>query len=557
MVERHNQVADVFNNKRVLQLNEEQQAALETLDAFLEKGVYQPVLIHGVTSSGKTEIYLRAIETALRLGKGAMVLVPEIALTPQLIGRFRGMLGEQVDVLHSGLSDGERHDVWQKLRSGKLKVIVGVRSAVFAPVQNLGLIIIDEEHETTFKQSEPDPRYHARDVALVRAKMKQAVVVLGSATPSVESFYHGMQGDYQMIYLKRRALQQPFPEVEIVDMATEFKMGNRQIFSRSLVLAMEESISRGEQVILFLNRRGFSSSVLCRECGHTMMCEKCAIALTYHKQQNLLKCHYCDYMIKMPSICPKCGSKFIRHFGSGTEQVEEELLKKWPWLKVLRMDLDTTQHKNAHQDILAQFAKNEAQILIGTQMVTKGLDFPNVTTVGVVAADLTLNMPDYTAPERTFQLLTQVAGRAGRGDKLGKVVIQTYNPEHHSLLMGKTHDYNGFYAHEIKNRELMNYPPFSVMVRILVSDYGAKEAMEMINLVADYFHKTYPDLALLGPAEAPIGKIRDRYRFHLILKGEDLELLINMAKDGQRMMNVSRKSKTLRIVIDVEPQSIL
>lgn len=556
-IERTGETAAVFYNAKELVLNEEQQNAVDALTAWLEAGVYQPVLLQGVTGSGKTEVYLKAIEKALAMGKGAMVLVPEIALTPQLIGRFKGRLQAPVEVLHSNLSDGERYDVWQNLRSGRIKVVVGVRSAVFAPVQNLGLIIIDEEHESTFKQSEPDPRYHARDVALKRAQQAQAVVVLGSATPSVETHYRAQIGEYAHLVLKQRAKQQPLPEVEIVDMSQAFRQGERQMFSLKLQAAMEEHLRRGEQVILFLNRRGFARSVLCRECGHTITCPKCSIAMTYHKQQNVLKCHYCDTLLPVPQKCPQCGSRFIRHFGSGTELVAEELLKLWPWLKIVRMDRDTTQNKNAHQQILETFAKGEAQVLIGTQMVTKGLDFPNVTLVGVIAADLTLNMPDYQAAERCFQLLTQVAGRAGRGDKAGEVIVQTYNPDHYSILAAQKHDYEAFYEQEIKSRQLMAYPPFAAFVRFLVSDFQMEGPMALLNETTAFLRQRYPALDFFGPAEAPIEKIRGRFRAHLLLKGPSLSQLLEAAECGQKYMNVSRKSKTLRIVIDVEPQSIL
>lgn len=551
------ETAAVFQNRQTILLNDEQQAAVKVIDDLLTAGKYQGVLIHGVTGSGKTEIYLRAIKKALALGRGAIFLVPEIVLTPQLIGRFQGVLGEQVAVLHSNLSDGERYDVWQKLRKGLVKVVVGVRSAVFAPVQDLGLLILDEEHETTFKQSEPQPRYHAREVALKRAELLGAVVLLGSATPSVESYYRVSTGEYGLLELKERAQKQPMPQVELVDMAAEFKAGNRSIFSRALADAMEEALKKGEQVILYLNRRGFASAVLCRECGHTMMCPKCNIALTYHKAQNALKCHYCDYITQSPQNCPNCGSKFIRYFGSGTQLVEEEVLKKWSWLKTLRMDRDTTQNKNAHQKILEAFAKKEAQVLIGTQMITKGLDFPNVTVVGVIAADITLNMPDYTASEHNFQLLTQVAGRAGRGDKRGIVFVQTYNPNHYSLLCAKNHDYRHFYQQEIKNRQLLSYPPFSAMVRFLVSDVDEEAAKEQIEQLKDYFAQNFPDIEILGPAIAPIEKIRGRYRYHLLLKDSSLSCLLQAANHGQNYVNVSRKSKSSRIIIDVEPQSIL
>lgn len=547
----------VFYNDAQLVLNNDQQVAAKQIVALLDANRYRSVLIHGVTGSGKTEIYLHSIKHALIQNKGVLVLVPEIALTPQLIGRFASVLDVSIAVLHSSLSDGQRYEVWQGLKQGQIKVVIGVRSAVFAPVENLGLIIMDEEHETTFKQSEPDPRYHARDVALKRGEMNQAVVILGSATPSIQSYYRALTGEHLLLTLKKRAKAQSMPAVDIVNMAQEFKAGNRSIFSRQLQMAVEEAIKKGEQVILYLNRRGFASSVVCRECGYTMMCRKCNIALTYHKGQNVLKCHYCDYIVPNPKHCPNCGSQFIRHFGSGTQLVEEQVRKTWPYLQTVRMDMDTTQNKNAHQKILEIFAKGEAQILIGTQMITKGLDFPNVTVVGVIAADITLNMPDYTASERNFQLLTQVAGRAGRGDKQGVVVVQTYNAEHYSILCAQKHDYEAFYQQEIRNRQLLEYPPFTVLARFLLSDFDEQEAQRMATLLGDFLAEHYPQIERLGPSAAPIEKIRERYRYHLVLKHHDLNLLLEAANRGQIYMNVSRKSKTLRIVIDVEPQSIL
>lgn len=547
----------VFHNEKQLTLNGEQQHALDVIVSKLENDRGETVLLHGVTGSGKTEVYLRALRHVLEQGHGAIVLVPEISLTPQLIGRFRAVLGEYVEVLHSNMSDGERFDAWQRLRTGETRVVVGVRSAVFAPVQNLRLIIMDEEHETTFKQSEPDPRYHARDVAKQRMQYHHGLLLLGSATPSVKSYYEAQQNGGTLLTMRHRAQRQPLPDVQIVNMAREFQTGNRSMFSAVLKQTMEESLRNGQQVILFLNRRGFSSAIVCRECGYTVTCEKCSIALTYHKEQQLAKCHYCDYRTPAPQQCPNCGSRFIRYMGSGTELVEEEVKKLWPWVTTDRMDLDTTQNKDAHSQILERFARGETQVLIGTQMVAKGLDFPNVTAVGVLAADMILNLPDYTAAERTFQLLTQVAGRAGRGDKPGRVIVQTYNSEHYSILAAQQHDYYSFYEKEIQVRSLMVYPPFCYMIRLLVSDYHAEGILELMQQAAADIVKQYPAIEVLGPSEAPVFLVRKRYRFHLIVKGNDLDLLRKAAEYGQTLMNLSRKSKTLRILIDVEPASVL
>ena len=556
-IEYESKINPSLMNKTVITLNEQQQEVLQKIEQALHSSQKETFLLHGITGSGKTEVYLRALQKNLSQGKGAIVLVPEISLTPQLIGRFKLFLGTQVEVLHSNLADKERYEVWQKLNSGQIKVVIGVRSAIFAPVKNIGLIILDEEHETTFKQSEPDPRYHARTVALQRAAINNAVVILGSATPSIDSYYSAQKGDYQLLSLTERAKQQPLPLVEVVNMSKEFQQGNRSIFSAALRQSIEESLQKNEQVILLMNRRGFATSILCRECGHTLTCEKCSIALTYHKDKQIAKCHYCDYLEPVPQRCPECGSTFIRYMGSGTELVMEEIARSWPWVKALRMDMDTTQQKDAHQKILSAFAAGEAQILVGTQMVAKGLDFPNVTTVGMLAADLTLNLPDYTASEKTFQLLTQVAGRAGRGNKAGHVIVQTYNPEHYSITFGQNHNYQGFYRQEIKNRELLNYPPFSRIIRILVSDYSPLEPQIVLQELSVVIQEHYPEIEQLGPAEAPIAVIRKRHRYQLLFKHSDLELLRQAVQYGQNMLNLSRKSKTLRLLIDVEPQSVL
>lgn len=556
VIQRFNIDHAIFRNDKKFILNKEQQDALEVILSKVDMNETAEILLHGVTGSGKTEVYLQTLRYILEKKQGAMILVPEISLTPQLIGRFRAVLGEYVEVLHSNMSDGERYDAWCRLYHGETRVVVGVRSAVFAPVRNLRLIIIDEEHEVTFKQSEPDPRYHARDVARKRMQQNNGLLLLGSATPSVQTYY-GIQKTGSLLTLQHRATHQPLPEVEIVNMAQEFQTGNRSMFSSVLVQAMENSLNNGEQVILFLNRRGFSSAIVCRECGHTITCEKCSIALTYHKEQNLAKCHYCDYMTPAPKKCPQCGSRFIRYMGSGTELVEMEVKKRWPWVRTERMDLDTTQNKEAHNQILERFARGETKILIGTQMVTKGLDFPDVTTVGVLAADMILNLPDYTASERTFQLLTQVAGRAGRGNKMGHVVIQTYNPEHYSILAAQRHNFLDFYEKEIQIRKLLLYPPFCYMIRILISDFNADGLLELLQQVSEKIIARYSDIELLGPAESPIFMVRRRYRFQLLLKGNSLDLLREAAKYGKTVMNLSRKSKTLRILIDVEPVSVL
>ena len=547
----------VFADDREIALNAEQAQAVAVMGESLAQSKHDVFLLHGVTASGKTEVYLRLIKESLKSGRGVIMMVSEIALTPQLIGRLRSVLAEPIEVLHSSLADGERYRAWLRLKEGKSRVALGVRSAVFAPVKNLGLIILDEEHENTYKQSEPPPRYHAREVAIYRAELNQATVVLGSATPAVESYYKALQGEYKLLELKHRAQNQPLPEVKIVDLTEEFRQGNRSVFSRALQRAIKERIERNEQIILFLNRRGYASFVLCRECGNVITCPKCSLPLTYHKTQDVLKCHYCEQIMPSPKRCPQCGSGFIRYFGSGTELIESEIKKIVPQAKVLRLDLDSTQKADSHHQILAAFARGEAQILVGTQMVTKGLDFANVTLVGVLAADQTLNLPDYQASERTFDLLTQVSGRAGRGEKSGEVIVQTYNPKHYSILAAARQDYQYFYQKEIQSRKLLEYPPFSKLARLLFSDFAQSSAQKAAKEAEEYLREYYPQIELTMATLAPIEKIRQRWRYHLILKHDSLEIMLEALEKVKNELFSSRKSNTLRIIIDIEPQNIL
>ncbi|NLT94995.1 MAG: primosomal protein N' [Clostridia bacterium] len=552
------QTSPEFANTTVLTLNHYQEKAVQIIAEKMGSGSSEVFLIHGVTGSGKTEVYLASIKTAIKKGKGVIMLVPEIALTPQIVGRFKSVLGDKVVVMHSNLSQGERLDVWESLRTGQAQVIIGVRSAIFAPVRNLGLIIIDEEHENTYKQSEPDPRYHARDVALKRIQLVNGILILGSATPSLESFYRAQTGQYTLIEMPQRATPQPLPQVKVVDMREEFKTGNRSIFSRELTAAITQTLNKKEQVILFLNRRGFSTFVLCRECGTPLKCQYCSIPLTYHAMPGEMRCHYCNYKILVPKRCPSCGSAFIRYFGTGTEQVVHEIRRFWPEAKVARMDVDTTGTKNAHQNLLGAFKKGETDILVGTQMITKGLDFPNVTLVGVIAADTSLNLPDYNSGERTFQLLTQVAGRAGRGEKEGRVIVQTYNPDHYSIIAGKNQDFREFYQQEIEVRRMMDYPPFSSLLRVLASDYQEQNIIVFLEELSQIIKNKYTQgVDILGPAQAPIAKIKNRYRWQMILKGKNLNLLREAFRFGLQRLNIKYINNTLRVIIDVEPQSIL
>lgn len=552
------QVHEEFIDTSIIDLNPFQKKAIKEIQEAMDAALQKIFLIHGVTGSGKTEVYLASIKAAVKKGKGAILLVPEIALTPQVVGRFKSILGEKVVVMHSNLSQGERLDVWESLRTGQAQVIIGVRSAIFAPVKNLGLIIIDEEHETTYKQSEPDPRYHARDVALKRIELVNGILILGSATPSIESYYRTQIGEYTLIEMPERATQNSLPEVKVVDLREEFKKGNKSIFSGELATAITQALARKEQVILFLNRRGFSTFVLCRECGAPLKCRHCSIPLTYHAVPGELKCHYCNFKRPNPKRCPNCGSPFIRYFGTGTQQVVHEINRLWPNAKVTRMDVDTTTTQNSHQKLLGTFKKGQSDILVGTQMITKGLDFPNVTLVGVIAADISLNLPDYNSGQKTFQLLTQVAGRAGRGEKEGMVFIQTYNPDHYSVVAGKNQDFQQFYQQEIEVRKLMDYPPFTFLVRVLVSDYKEKSTIgfleDLFQIIKNNFNE---GIDIFGPAQAPLAKIKNRYRWQMILKGKDLDLLRTAIQAGLKKQSKRETNKTLRVIIDVEPQSIL
>lgn len=552
------EISKEFKNEQKIKLTPQQKKIVREINKYIEKKETQKFLLHGVTGSGKTEIYLNCIKYALAQGRGALVLVPEISLTPQTIGRFKSVLGGEVVVLHSKISEGERQDAWEALQSGQARVAIGVRSGVFAPVKNLGIIVIDEEHENTFKQSEPDPRYHARSVAIKRIENVGGVLLLGSATPSIDSYYQAQEGDFKLLELPERINKKALPKIEIIDMREELQKGNKSIFSEQLKKEIEKALHNEEQIILFLNRRGFSTYVFCRECGKALQCPNCSITLTYHAVPGDMRCHYCNHREAIPRHCPYCGSKFIRYFGAGTQQVEDELKKIWPQIKVTRMDADTTQKKNAHQELLAEFKKRHTQILVGTQMIAKGLDFPNVTLVGVLAADTTLNLPDYKSSEKTFQLLTQVAGRAGRGEKEGRVIIQTYSPEHYSIQEAQKQNYKSFYSLEIQQRKDMLYPPFNYLIRVIVSGFQEDTVEDITKKLNKYILTKYNgQLEVYGPAPAPIQKIKQRFRWHLILKGKDLEILKNAVKWGYIKIKNFRKDKSLRIVIDVEPENIL
>lgn len=482
-------------------------------------------LIHGITGSGKTEVYMELIAHVLAKGQQAIVLIPEIALTYQTVMRFYRRFGEQVAMMNSRLSAGERYDQFQKAREGLAQVMIGPRSALFAPFPNLGLIIIDEEHEAAYK-SETMPRYHAREVAVKRAEMAGAMVVLGSATPSMESYYRALTGEYVLYRLTQRASRNStLATTHVVDLRKELEEGNRSIFSRKLRELMEDRLGKKEQILLFLNRRGYASVVSCRSCGKPIQCPHCDVALTAHLGWRL-NCHYCGYSIPMPKTCPSCGSPYISSFGLGTEKVQLMVEKQFPGVRTLRMDMDTTSKKESHQEILARFAAGEADVLIGTQMIVKGHDFPNVTLMGILAADMSLYSEHYTASERTFQLLTQAAGRAGRGSKAGEVVIQTYSPEHYSISSAAKQDYEGFFREEIKFRRLMRYPPVVAMMMVLVTAAEEALAEQAVQTYGKLMEEVYPDLQLIGPSSAPVSKIKDIFRKLLYIKSERYDILI-------------------------------
>ena len=518
----------------------DQESALSSIKSSLTrvvKGNTRPsvFLLHGVTGSGKTEVYLQALAEATRLGKRGIALVPEIALTPQTIERFSSRFPGRVGILHSKLSLGEQFDEWQRIRNGECDVVIGPRSAIFAPQPDLGLIVIDEEHEWTYKQHDKSPRYHTREVAIKLAELSGAVVILGSATPDVETFYHSQTGDYRLLQLPERVVPSegsPLPRVTIVDQKEELKAGNRSLFSRSLTQATAEAVAKGEQVIFFLNRRGGATFIQCRHCGFVLRCKRCEVTLTYHLIENILVCHQCNYRVPLPQACPRCQSRSLKFLGAGTQKLEQEAGYAFPQAKLARWDSDITRGKHSHQEILAGFRAHEADILIGTQMVAKGLDLPLVTLVGVVNADTSLNLPDFRAGERTFQLLCQVAGRAGRGALGGQVFIQTYSPDHYVIQAAARHDYASFYEQEINYRRKLRNPPFSRLVLLSYSHPNdilcQREAERMQQLlIAETEAKGIADLSLIGPAPAFIHRLRGRFRWQIILRGSEPSALLS------------------------------
>ncbi|MEJ6950886.1 primosomal protein N' [Natronospora cellulosivora (SeqCode)] len=533
-----------------------QSKVINRINQEIQQNKQGAFLLHGVTGSGKTEVYLQVIEYALNKGGGAIVLVPEISLTPMMVKRFYSRFEDLIAVLHSNLSLGERYDEWLRLKRGEAKIAIGARSAIFAPVKNLSLIILDEEHETSYKQGDY-PYYHAREIALKRSKILNATVILGSATPSLESYYFAEKDIFKYLSLDKRVNNDSLPPVKIIDMRDELKQGNLSIFSADLQKGISATLKKGEQVLIFLNRRGYANFILCRECGEVIRCQNCDISLTYHANNNHLKCHYCEYTINVPKLCPGCESKYLRQFGLGTERLEEELKRLYPQAKIDRMDVDTTSRKGSHRHILNRLESGETDILIGTQMVAKGHDYPNISLVGVISADTILNIPDFRSAERSFQLLTQVAGRTGRGDKKGKVIIQTYTPEHYSIKAAEIHDYKDFYQKEITYRKEFNYPPFSQMVNIIIqSKYENKviSASERLNDFLNNYKGLIHDI--LGPGPAAISKIQNRYRWQIILKFSGYKKR-NYVLSEIKNKFFSKKEKDLIYSIDVDPQKML
>jgi len=507
-----------------LALNEDQKVALGAILDSLHAREHRTILIHGVTGSGKTEVYIQAIEEVVRFGRQAIVLVPEIALTPQTVERFRARF-EQVAVLHSHLSDAERHWQWQRIAEGRVQVVVGARSAVFAPVPHLGLVILDEEHETTFKQ-EITPRYHARDVAITRCRMEHVPLVLGSATPSLESWHRARTGEYRLVEMPRRVLGRPLPAVGTVDLrCAVHEKTTRGIIGRQMHMAIRDALKDGGQVILLLNRRGFSTHIQCPACGLVVKCPHCEIALTHHRTDAIALCHYCDYQVPAPTQCPQCSFAGIRYSGQGTQRLEAEIRARFPQVRCLRMDTDTMQGRGAHEKALSVFRAGKVRILLGTQMIAKGLDFPNVTLVGVINADTALHLPDFRAAERTFHLLTQVAGRTGRGEKGGRVLVQTFNPDHPAIQAATRHDYAAFARQELPIRQMLSYPPFTSMVRLVVRGPGeaatGEFAAHLGKQLLAVLEEAKTEARLLGPAPAPFARLRGLYRFQIQVQGHD------------------------------------
>ncbi|WP_324823707.1 replication restart helicase PriA [Sinanaerobacter sp. ZZT-01] len=542
------------------QLTFEQKKAMDRIQVSMNQDQHEVFLIHGVTSSGKTELYMQAIEACLKSGKTAIMLVPEISLTIQTIERFINRFGnEQVAVLHSKLSLGERYDEWMRVKNGDVKIVIGARSGIFAPLDHIGIIILDEEHESTYK-SDMSPKYDTFEVAVKRAMLNQSVVLLGSATPSIQSFYRAQEEKIQLIRLTERYNKMPLPHVEIVDMREELKNGNKSIFSITLYQEIRKCLEQKKQVILFLNRRGYSTFISCRNCGFVLECPDCGISMTYHKESDEACCHFCGTKSPVPTICPSCSSSYIKYFGMGTEKVEEKAGEIFEGANIARLDLDTVKKKGSIERVLKSFHKGKIDILIGTQLVAKGLDFANVGLVGIISADVSLNIPDYRSSERTFQLITQAAGRTGRGDFPGKVIIQSYTPQHYAIEAASHHDYEGFYQQELILRKQIGYPPFCDFFQLLISSENDQEAKKMAESIGTYLKEKdrMEAISIFGPQPAPIHRMSDRYRYQILIKaglGTRKQYAREIAELKQTFF-VKKKTKCL-LSVDINPYSFL
>lgn len=553
-----NPLGEMKQCEKKLVLNREQQDIVERFWYDFSRKNYHTYLLHGVTGSGKTAVYIELIERVVSKKRQAIMLIPEIALTYQTVARFYQRFGERVSILNSKMSPGERYDQFERAKSGELDVMIGPRSALFTPFSNLGIIIIDEEHETSYK-SETMPRYHARETALERARMAKASVVLGSATPSIDSYYHAKNGIYELLPLTKRIEEKPLPRCYMVDLREELKKGNRSILSGKLQELMEQRLREHQQIILFLNRRGMAGFVSCRACGFVMKCPHCDVSLSQHNNGKLV-CHYCGYTENLPTLCPECGSPYISGFKAGTQKIEEIVAKRFPGAKVLRMDLDTTRQKDGYEKILSSFANQEADILIGTQMIVKGHDFPNVTLVGVLAADLSLYVSDFHAPERTFQLITQAAGRAGRGRLPGEVVIQTYNPEHYAIMLAEQQDYETFYETEIAYRKMVHYPPCGHMLAMMTASRDELTALLSAELLAKKIRQAQengklPGLQMIGPGDAAVLKVKDIYRKVLYFKHENYQVLVQIKDVLEQFVNRHREFGNVSVQFDFDPMN--
>jgi primosomal protein N' (replication factor Y) len=523
----------------------------------VEEKKFSVSLLHGVTGSGKTAVYLAAMQAVLESGRSAILLVPEIGLTPAAAANLHQVFGDEVAILHSALSADERAEQWHRIRRGEARIVVGTRSAVFAPVANLALIVVDEEHDSSYKQEET-PRYNGRDVAVMRGKLTGAAVVLASATPSIESYHNAEAGKYRLIQLTERVERRPLPIVELVDMRSEFQQtGEDQIFSRQLIQEVTDRLDRGEQAMVLLNRRGYSSVVLCRACGETLQCKNCSIAMTFHKAAHRMECHYCSYRQAVPKRCSKCGSEHIYFLGTGSEKVEERLHAAFPKARIGRLDRDTVRNRHDFENMLNKFHSGEINLLVGTQMIAKGHDVHGVTLVGVVGADYALGFPDFRAAERTFQLLTQVAGRAGRGETPGKVVLQTYYPDHYAIQFAQQHDYMGFYEKEVRFRKWMHYPPFSALANVLVRSDKLEQTLRWTGQLGKWFESTRNEgVRVLGPSVAPIMRLKRDYRYHFILKAASREKL-NAALRRMLVFADGEKIPRTNVIVDVDALSLL